>query len=415
MSLRDTWNNWLLKQNWLDSPVVNNVVKPFEAGSRFGIGGGVDWSNPATWAGAAAGAISLVPGSVIKGIQAARVAGNLSRAAELGDLARGIATATDTAEAGRLAKAADRIASTTLKVVKAAPKVIANPLVRGGIMLASSDYQNSINPNAAATPGALDGGGAGDLSGLGADGLGLGGSGTGTEAWQPRYWEGQLYHDISSYTAAVNSTILRNYNDQVAGIDSMYKAGLINLDEREKQIRDTRTKLGAARDDALASQKGYFNQISPNASQSQEQTYANKAQAEYQAGADQLGADYGSGNGSFRDLTPEQLSQMGGGLNETGRLIRDYLNLKSSRDQNVQQAGQARVAATDTNLNDYVATTGNVPTGSIADYGPSLKSIYGTFLGGNPNAAPQPASAFAVTTPNSKLKNPLDPYSSFGG
>lgn len=64
---------------------LDRAYKPaqaFEAGSRFGIGGGFQANNLLSYLGALAGAVALAPGAVVKGAQAVRGLGGVARAAE---------------------------------------------------------------------------------------------------------------------------------------------------------------------------------------------------------------------------------------------------------------------------------------------------------------------------------------------
>lgn len=123
--------------------------------------------------------------------------------------------------------------------------------------------------------------------------------GSGGASFAPVVFNGQTYTDINSYTNAINAAAQTEYDRQLKQIERSYQSGLIDLSQKEnliKQNRDTirlqsedllrqyeqnKEGLGTARTQTLQSQSGYFNAIAPDTYQSQQGSYANEVEKEY--------------------------------------------------------------------------------------------------------------------------------------
>jgi len=204
-----------------------------------------------------------------------------------------------------------------------------------------------------------------------------------------RYYNGQLYTDIDSYNAAVDASILDAYNKSVTQINKMYDAGLISLDEREKSINRTKENLGKQRTSALESQQGYFNNISPDAYQSQQAKYKGKVEDSYNQAMGDIGDSFGGR--SYKDLSQEELAGYNNRLTETGRLARDYINFQDQKAQNLDSANQWKTTAQDTIKNNALEWQNQVddfnnnlssPSSSIADFSPYTNQLQNLTIAG---------------------------------
>jgi len=111
----------------------------------------------------------------------------------------------------------------------------------------------------------------------------------------PLSYGGNVYGDLSSYKNAILSDAQTEYSRQNKNLDSAYQNGLISYDERQRLINENRQNvrtnaqkqlddLKTNYDDTLQSQTSYFNQISPNAFQSQQDVYKGKATDVFERG-----------------------------------------------------------------------------------------------------------------------------------
>jgi len=104
----------------------------------------------------------------------------------------------------------------------------------------------------------------------------------------------------------VQAAANKAYNDQSKLIDANYKAGLLSFDQAQNDLAEARSniqnqmamlrrsygkslkQLGDTRDQTIESQRGYFNFLSPEAYQSQQGVYENKAHQVYKEGVSDL-------------------------------------------------------------------------------------------------------------------------------
>lgn len=219
MAFRDKFNSWLLKQNWLDSKPVQTVVKPFESGSRFGIGGGGDVKSPAFWAGVAAGAITLAPGALAKIPQLSRAvtlakAGKTAEAAAVGG--RAAEAAGLLGREGTLLERTGQEVRSLKNAVKAPtlskPTQVGRTLVAAnqikGAGTAANNFANRVMQKTAAPQTTEPGT---ETLGLDIPPGGDPGTGGGLGEGFLQFFNGQWYTDPESYYNAVNSEIDSQY------------------------------------------------------------------------------------------------------------------------------------------------------------------------------------------------------------
>lgn len=104
------------------------------------------------------------------------------------------------------------------------------------------------------------------------------------DSFAPIQYNGQVYNDPTSYANAVITDAKSTHDKNVSTINKAYENGLISFDQRQKLVEQNRTSLGDQLKGTLNSQRGYFNSISPNATQSGEKVLADQAQGEYAQG-----------------------------------------------------------------------------------------------------------------------------------
>ena len=210
-----------------------------------------------------------------------------------------------------------------------------------------------------------------------------GGTGDST-AFEPRWFDGpdgpKLYSDEESYTKAVNDKINANFEEGKKNAQTMYNNGLIDLDTMEQNIRDTRVSLTKQRDTALQGTSAYFNRISPDAIQSQQKTYGNKVNENFEQANTRLGTELEPGG--YRNAD----SNVAGELSDVGRLSRGFTSLgeaKTGADAQAQANKSSDTVAFQNQLLGDKATDSVTPsyaTPTASDYS-DVKSYYDNYLG----------------------------------
>lgn len=125
--------------------------------------------------------------------------------------------------------------------------------------------------------------------------------------------------------SAINNAAVQEFANSSAQIDKAYNLGLISWEDKQAALEENRqsilnqvkdlTKnfnrqiknLGVSRDSTLESQNMAFNAMSPNAYQSQQGTYANKVQQNY----DESVADATSQFKTQKDIANKALNKVG--------------------------------------------------------------------------------------------------------
>jgi len=203
---------------------------------------------------------------------------------------------------------------------------------------------------------------------------------TGGETAAPAYR--QVYNQVEyttpeAYKAAVDSDILAQHDETKKKIDNMYDRGLITLDEKETAIAENRRQLKTSRDEALADQAGFFSSVSPQALQSQQGTYANKVQTDYQNTEKQLGPEM-----SFRNLTPEQVAQYANtpNLGASGQIVRGFADLGQQRADLIAEAGRNKMSNLDATANNLITAKEQLKSTAVADYAPDIQTAVNAYL-----------------------------------
>lgn len=204
-------------------------------------------------------------------------------------------------------------------------------------------------------------------------------SGTSAGAFVPTMFNGQLYNDESSLTAAKLAYYQQQHDTNVKTIDAAYQSGLITFDERKTALDQNRQSIidqqnQAAKDyrnnlNALDTSKGTtlgaiqasYAQASPDVVQSSQNDYQNKAIDQYNTGVGTLN-DTNTANTKSIDTALGNL----GTANDTataptayGDLVRNRANYDTTYQNNLTSANDALTNQTDTTANDlanYTAT-----------------------------------------------------------
>jgi len=200
-----------------------------------------------------------------------------------------------------------------------------------------------------------------------------------SERNQPQFYSSfggrEFTGDPNEYRNAVIQDAQSEYDRQVKSADLAYKNGLISFDERQRMIEQNRVNirrnseetlraLGESRDDTYSAQSGYFSNISPNAFQSQQGVYKQKATDEYNRGVEQEGVstsqDYENIAGQERILGSDRdvaKNSYDGFLNMLGRAKQGQID---SANTTVNQFNQGQKAYSNSlqDLRDQVSNQG---------------------------------------------------------
>lgn len=99
---------------------------------------------------------------------------------------------------------------------------------------------------------------------------------TTTTQWAPRYYNGQMYNDPTEYANAVIGDAQTAHDTNVKQINQAYQNGLISFQQQQDLIGQNRDSLKQQLGTNLSNNSGYFNSISPDATQSQQGVYEGK-------------------------------------------------------------------------------------------------------------------------------------------
>jgi hypothetical protein len=214
-----------------------------------------------------------------------------------------------------------------------------------------------------------------------------------------------LYTDPTAYTNAVNETILQNYTAQNKKIDQLYSSGLIGLDEKLQMGRDNLTALKKSRDDSLKSIQGYFNRISPDAVQSEQNTLQGNVNTEYTNKQSRVGNLFDGK--SAKDIASMDLTPYVNDISTTGQIARAAQGLNTQKSDQLTANDQYKTSATDQTANNLLDFKNDVSAPSagdiVSDYMNNLSS-YGA--GGTQTQVT--GSAVGGKTVD-QFGNPIDP------
>lgn len=233
--------------------------------------------------------------------------------------------------------------------------------------------------------------------------------GTSADAFKPTpYDDGtglKLYYSAEELAQAVNRKVDSSYAEALKTIDNQFKNGFLTIDERDAEIKKTRTALIQKKGEDLQSISGYMNSISPDAIQSGRGKMEAKAVQDYTTQNTQLGSELGANlydaNGQIRqDLSANDLSPYMTQLSDTGNLARSIAGNYTNKQTAIDTAGANKNAGLTENAVNYA---NNTPTGS--DYTNYLNS---NIL--NKQVTGPGVNGPAIVKKTDKYGNPIDEY-----
>lgn len=220
-------------------------------------------------------------------------------------------------------------------------------------------------------------------------------------------YKGKVYYTEEDYANAVTEDITQQYNEAIKKIENNFKAGFLTIDERDDEIKRTRTQLIQKKADDLQAVSGYFNQISPDAIQSGRGKLETKAVEDYTNRNKQLGTEltgiYGADGRVSQNLDIAKLAPYMTELSDTGNLARAISGQYQNRDANIQAANQARNDKVDNMASQYVEYKDIAPVSSYADY------LNNNILGKRVNEQ-QNVGQFSSVKKTDKYGNPIDEW-----
>ena len=231
-------------------------------------------------------------------------------------------------------------------------------------------------------------------------------------------YNGQIYGNISDYTAAVNADLAKKYNDATKIVEKNFQNGIISLDERNDQIEQTRKNLAEQYSTNLGNVQGTFSKLSPEALQSAQSDYENRITSKYNEAKGQLGEL----PQNYRTMSEEQLASYSNPenpqyLTESGGLARDYANLVSTRQSDLAGADdwvnttKTNIISNLLNASDNYASAGDyTKSKNMSDFANYFAGMQFTPMAGMGGSTPSFAQ---VTTP--KKDNNKTPITSYAG
>ena len=241
-----------------------------------------------------------------------------------------------------------------------------------------------------------------------------GGGGSQSGPFQQVY-NGQIYNDIQSYADAVNADINKKYNDSVKVINDNFQKGIINLDTRNSQIEATRTSLAEQHSANLGNIQGTFSKLSPEALQSAQSDFTNKIDTSF----NQANAKLGSLPQNYRTMDQNQLAQFSDPnnpnyLTESGGLARDYANMVSGRQTDLQGANEWGTGQKNNIITNLLSQSDNYA--NVGDHNKSNQmSDFANYFAGMQFTPMQgmgatPSYAQVASDPNKKTTTPIVQY-----
>lgn len=133
---------------------------------------------------------------------------------------------------------------------------------------------------------------------------------TTTRSFQPVYYKGTLYNDPTTYANTVIADAQSSHDQNVKQINQAYQNGLISFQQQQDLIGQNRDQLKQQLGSNLDNNTGYFNSISPDATQSQQGVYEGKINDNYNtanSNLDTQSANLGTAKDSFTQNYQNQL------------------------------------------------------------------------------------------------------------
>lgn len=145
-------------------------------------------------------------------------------------------------------------------------------------------------------------------------------NGTGLPDGYPKAFEGKLYNSPEELASAVHASAQLKVDENNKKIDRLYKSGLITYQEYLQQARDNVESVKKTYTQNLANIQGYYNKISPDAVQSNQNVTQNTATTDYNKTQANTGDLF---NGAAAgDIAKMDLSPYANDITTTGKLAR---------------------------------------------------------------------------------------------
>lgn len=246
--------------------------------------------------------------------------------------------------------------------------------------------------------------GGGDMSTQSSGGTSGGGTAPEPAPAFNQYWNGQLYTDPTAYTNAVNDTILTNYKAQQKKIEDLYASGIIGLDEKLSMGRDNLKALKKSRDDSMKSIQGYFNRISPDAVQSEQNTLQGNVETEYGEKKGKVGTLFDGKSAS--EIAGMDLNPYINEISTTGQIARAAKGLNTQKADQITANDQYKMSATDQTANNLLDLKNNISAPSAGDIVSEYMNRLDSYGAGGTNT--QTVNAVGGQTTD-QFGNPINP------
>lgn len=199
-------------------------------------------------------------------------------------------------------------------------------------------------------------------------------------SFSPIDYNGTTYTDPTSYANAIIGDARTAHDKNITQINQAHDAGLITFDQRQQLIDQNRQSLKDQLANTLNSQQGYFDQVSPDAIQSQQGVMAGKAQDATNQGNQTLDVSAQQLQGdktAYGTQYANTLSANDAALQKTTDAANNVVLNNQAVDQGIIDAGK----------NAGLAFANSQPQSTQTAYDPSqlVQNIAGYFI--NSNAA----------------------------
>jgi hypothetical protein len=253
--------------------------------------------------------------------------------------------------------------------------------------------------------------GGGDMSTQSSGGTSGGGTAPAEPVYVPEYkvWNGVQYEvskleGAQAYTNAVNDTILTNYKAQQKKIEDLYASGIIGLDEKLQMGRDNLKSLKKSRDDSMRSIHGYFNRISPDAVQSEQNTLQGNVETEYGEKKNRVGTLFDGKSAS--EIAGMDLNPYINEISTTGQIARAAKGLNTQKADQITANDQYKMSATDQTANNLLDLKNNISAPSAGDIVSEYMNRLDSYGAGGTNT--QTVNAVGGQTTD-QFGNPINP------
>lgn len=230
-------------------------------------------------------------------------------------------------------------------------------------------------------------------------------------SFQPVAYNGQTYTDPAQYANAVLSDAQAQHDQAVKQINTAHQNGLISFEQQQKLIDQSRTNLKNQLNSTLGSQAGYINQISPDATQSQQGVLAQQSTDQYNQGLGQINdqqTNLGTAQNDFENNFQNSLASADKSLTGVKDQLANQATARNLAAQSTLDAGQNAALAFQNQLAQYQNQAANASQPTVTQFDPlQLAQGIGTsFI--NANAAGVSADQAAPAIVNALAGQGID-------